>query len=283
MKKNIKYLALLILPILFVSCLVDDEFDNANAETTRIVGFAESTVTESYFEDLGAVTSEYAVVIIGGEDGLDNESGITVSYTVNTELSTAVEGLEFDFSDNSGSLTIPAGQSNVLFPLTVNTGSLNPEIPTNLILDLTSVTTNNGVVSQLNDRLEIIFVGCNSTIDVVEYEVLTTRDDGATEDHGTMTIVKTETNKFITTGFGLWEDGTIADAHISEIEDLCGNITVPLQGLFNTYSNEVTGVPTAELDGEHGKVYENGDIEINYKIGFSAGDRIYNTYYTKKN
>jgi hypothetical protein len=283
MKKNMKYLALLILPLLFVSCLVDDEFDNANAETARIVGFAESTVTEIYFEDLGPITSEYAVVIIGGEEGLNNDSGITVSYTVNSELSTAVEGLEFEFLDNSGSLSIPAGQSNVLFPLTINTGSLDPLTPTNLVLDLTSVTTNNGVVSQLNDRLEIIFVGCNSSIETFNYQVITTRDDGGSIDHGTMTIVKTETNKFLVTGFGTWADGSIADTHESKIEDLCGNITVPLQSLFNTYSNEVTGVPTDELDGEHGKVYDNGDIEINYKIGFSAGDRIYNTYYTKIN
>lgn len=281
MKNNIKYFALLILPLLFVSCLVDDEVDNSLAETPRTVGFANSSAIESYFEDLGAVTKEYAVTIIGGETSTNNDSDITISYEVNSDLSTAVEGLEFDFTDNTGIFTIPQGQTNVLFPLLINTGSLNPSVPTSLVLDLSGVTTQNGVVSALNSRLEIIFVGCDSTIEIASYQLTATRDDGASFDHGTITIIKDATNQFSSPGFGLWAFGSIAPNQISKIDDLCGNITVPLQGLFNYYSNEVSGVPTPELDGEHGKVYDNGDIEINYKIGFTAGDRIYNNYYTK--
>ena len=282
MKKVNTFLILLALPLLLVSCLVDDEVDNSLAESNYIVGFSNSLAVESYFSDIGAVSAEYPLDLLGGMTGGASGSDITVSYVVDPS-STAVEGTEFDFVTTTGQLTIPAGNTFAMFPLMINTGSLNPTAPTELVIKLTSVTTANGVISSLNDTLYVTFVGCQSTVHTSSYSLVTTRNsDGAQMNHGTESITLTSVNNFKTDTTGTWAVGTIAPDQGFSFIDICGAITLPAQGLAqNYYSNQVTGVVSANTNGNHGIVHPNGDIEVNYQITFSAGDQTYTNYYTK--
>jgi len=282
MKKINKFLALLALPLVFVSCLVDDDVDNTLSQSPYIVGFSNSLAVESHFVDVGVVSAEYPLDVLGGSIGGANSQDMTVSYVVDP-ASTAAEGVEFDFVGALGEFTIPAGSTFTMFPLDINTGGFNPTAPTELILNLTGVATNNGVVSSLNDQLRITFVGCQSTVHTSSYNVVATRlSDGAQMDHGTETITLTSVNNFKTDTTGTWAVGSIAPDQGFSFVDICGAITIADQGLAqNYYSNQVTGVVTANQNGSHGIVHPNGDIEISYQITFAAGDQTYTNYYTK--
>src|SRR5690606_4655544 len=105
---------------------------------------------------------------------------IVVSYSVNTALSTAVQGQEFTLSGST--VTIPAGQDFAMIPVVVNTGSLNETAATKLILDLTS-SNEDVVVGQQNSQLTVNFVGCVSQIQEGSYTV--TRGPGSTLGAGT--------------------------------------------------------------------------------------------------
>ena len=282
MKKLNKLLLLLAIPFLVTSCLVDDELDNGLAESKYIVGFKDNVAVESYFSDIGAIQKEYPLEVLGGNAGLATTTNNVVSYVVDTAASSATEGVEFDFVNTSGQLTIPAGSSFAMFPLLINTGGFNLTQPTVLVLKLTSLSDSNSVISANHETLTVTFVGCQSTVNASMYSLLVTRDDGATYNQGTEAITLTSVNNFKTVTTGGWAAGAIAPPDQGfNFVDICGKITVPNQGLCqNYYSNQVTGV--TGTNGAHGEVLANGDIKISYKITFTAGDRTYTNYYTKQ-
>lgn len=282
--KNFKKLLILIaLPLISVSCIVDDDENTGfeGLESSPIgVGFSQSVALESYFEDIGAVNKDYPVNILGGNAGALSPVDIVVNYVIDPN-STAVEGAEFDFVDTSGSLTIPAGSSFGQFPLIINTGGLDPDMPTELILNLTSTSTNDSYVSSINNQLKITFVGCQSTLNEELYNVVTTRDsDGAVVDFGTQDIRITDPNTFITRSTGLWDVGTIADDQGLTFTDVCGDLTINSQNLAQgTYSNQVYGTGTNNFAGTVDPV--TGNFTLHYTITFSAGNQNYTSVYTK--
>lgn len=164
--KNIKIVLMAIFAsTLATSCLVDDDVPSSFDESPAIIGFESSTTQASYFVDEGVVLKEYPVVLLGnGQDGSLPEQDISVTYEVGTN-STATEGEEFDFVDTSGVFTIPAGSSYALFPLNINTGGLDANEPTDLIIKLTGTTSDGAIVSDLNKSLTITFVGCQSNLE----------------------------------------------------------------------------------------------------------------------
>jgi len=277
--KNLRLLTVMMMVSLFaVSCIVDDEVDNGFDSTARVVGFLEPFESVAYFEDLGVIRREFPVSLIGGNDGSVSSSDITINFTVDAS-STATEGVEFDFVNPTNSVTIPANATLVSLPLDVNTANLNPTQKTVLTLNLVSVEQNGTVVSSLNSKFDVIFVGCQSTINAFNYNCAVSRDDGASWNHGTQGYTVQDINTFKSVTTGGWGAGTIAPDQGMTFIDICGDITVPVQGLAQGfYSNEVKGLTT---DGTDGEVLDNGDIEIVYQIGFGAGPRVYTNYYTK--
>ncbi|WP_452222886.1 hypothetical protein [Lacinutrix chionoecetis] len=251
MKKLNKLFLLLMLPLFCVSCIVDDD-ENTGLQgienTPIIVGFKKSVAVETYFEDIGAVESQYPLDILGGNAGVLSSTDLVVTYEIDP-ASTATEGVEFDFIDNSGTLTIPAGSSFTQFPLSVNTGGFDPDSPTVLILKLKSV--NGGVVSSINDELAITFVGCLADLEG-NYSVTTVRlSDNTTYNIGTSFLEEIGTNTFLTetTGqFGLQTTFSV----------ICGAITIEAQNLGGIYSNQVEG--TGSVDPV------TGDFVIEYTI-----------------
>lgn len=159
MKNLSKILFLAILPLLSVSCIVDDEAETGFESSPYIVGFESSSTLESYFSDIGAVNADVTVNLLGGNSGLELPGDINVSYTIDP-ASTATEGNEFSL--NGSSFTMEEGNRFGILPLQINTGGLDPDTPTELILRLTATDSNNAVVSSANNTYSITFVGCQS-------------------------------------------------------------------------------------------------------------------------
>ena len=139
MKKLNKLFLLLVLPLLCVSCLVDDEDDQGLQgiqNSAYTVGFNSSSTLQSYFVDVGAVNIDVPVNVLGGNSGVLLSSDVAVTYTVDP-TSTAVEGNEYSLTGSS--FTIPAGTTFGNLPIQINTGGLDPDQPTTLILKLTNI------------------------------------------------------------------------------------------------------------------------------------------------
>jgi hypothetical protein len=166
--KNIKLILFVVaLATLNFSCIVDDTTGedqlNAFGESSYIVGFKSGNAVLTYFNDVGVVRREFPIELLGGLTGFASDSAINISYEVDAS-STAVLGQEFNFVSNTGTLELAAGDTFVNFPLDVNTGSLDPDAPTTLILNLTATDTSNSVVSSNNQTLVITFVGCQADL-----------------------------------------------------------------------------------------------------------------------
>jgi hypothetical protein len=277
--KNIKIIMLaLTLSALNFSCLVDDEDDGGlqgieNSE--YLIGFPKKVHNESYFSDEGPVVVDLPVNILGGQAGTPTSSNIDVTFTVDP-ASTAVAGNEYNLSATS--FTIPAGSNYGAIPLQINTGGLDPDTPTKLILNLTSST--GSTVSTLNKTLTINFVGCQSQVDQFTYDLTTIRlSDSATMAVDTENIAMESVNVFRTESVGPYGAGNTAGGYIGgedgyTFSDVCGAITVDSQNLVNNYSNQVFGSGSVDP--------VTGDIEITYTITFGSGDQVYTSTYIKQ-
>ncbi len=285
--KNLKFLFVAVLcSTMLVSCLVDDEDETLDAltNTPYTIGFQSSTSNESFFEDVGAIERSYPVIIIGGQDGTDPTSDITVNYSVNTELSTATEGVEFDFVNTGGTLTIPSGSNFANFNILLNTGNLDPNQPTQLVLDLTSASSSgtDAVVAAQAQRIAITFIGCNSQIALPgtpsTYSVVTVRDSDGAVFNRTENITWIGPNTFQTDGVGLYGINSIAPDTSMDFQDICAEIIVPDQGLAQGfYGNEVGGAPGA--DGEVDQ--ETLNFVMRYFITFGGEPTYYTATFTR--
>nr|WP_294934403.1 hypothetical protein [uncultured Flavobacterium sp.] len=279
-----KVFSLLLISAAFVACTDDDirtEQDFSNGP--KVVGFNANFESVAYFEDIGAVNKTFPISLIGTGNGQLSESEIVIHYEVDEVNSTATEGVEFDFVDQSGVVSIPAGGSFAQFPLIVNTGQLNPTMKTELVLKLTSA--DGAVVGEQYNTLRIVFVGCQSAIADADGEAFTTvctRNDGFIRNFpAPENIYLVDTNTFKTTTTATYLPGTIAPDQGYNFIDICGDITVPVQGLCQGYySNQVYGLTT---DGTDGHVDDADHVNIRYEVTFAAGNRQYVSAYTRIN
>ncbi|ESU23455.1 hypothetical protein FEDK69T_16210 [Flavobacterium enshiense DK69] len=157
-------MSLIVLATLGFACTDDDiRSEHVLNQGPKIVGFAKSTQNIAYFEDLGVQENNVQVALIGRGDGTYPTSPLEVTYEVDLVKSTALEGVEFEFADDSRKVTIPAGGSFVNLPLLVNTGALNPTQKTELYLNLTSTT--NAVLGAQYSTIKVVFVGCDTALE----------------------------------------------------------------------------------------------------------------------
>jgi hypothetical protein len=215
-----KLFLLLILPLFCVSCLVDDE-DTGGLQginnSPYIVGFQSSSTLESYFEDLGAVDVDLQVNVLGGNAGIALPSDIQVSYEVDPS-STATEGNEFSLNGNS--FTIPAGTTFGVLPVQINTGGLDPDEPTTLVLKLTT-TNNSSVVSAINDTYTITFVGCQSN-----HAGTYTNPDVPSGAGGQATITQTAPNTYTVSALPYLGTGGGVNPIEFGFTNVCGDINI---------------------------------------------------------
>ncbi|TQD34822.1 hypothetical protein [Haloflavibacter putidus] len=277
--KNIKILLFAFVASIFASsCLVDDDVAREFDESPAVVGFKNDLAAENYFSDEGAVLTNYPVVLLGnGGDGTYPTEDIVIAYEIDAS-STATEGQEFDFTSNSGTLTIEAGSGFANFGIDINTGNLDPNVPTELILNLTEVIQGEAVISSVNNTLAITFVGCQSDVNEYTYNVTTTRlSDGALMGSDEENIMEIGVNNFKTESTGPYGVGNYAGGDIGGGDngftfiDICGQITVSSQNLVGAYSNQVFGAGSVDP--------ETGVITITYTITYSSGDSVFESVY----
>jgi hypothetical protein len=272
---------LLILSALMVglfSCSDDDRLFSDDLTGDKIIGFQRSLVNVTYFEDVGAVTIDLPVILVGLGNGHMPTSDIVVSYSVDTVNSTATEGTEFSFPGAGGQVTIPAGSDFANIPLSVNTGSLNATSATKLVLKLSS-PDENIIVGEQYKQIVINFVGCLSQIQEGSYTA--TMGPESTLGGGTYqdVITMTDTNTFKTLHtppyLGANEDPANIDYGFT-FDDVCGEITVPEMNLFDYYTNLVSGTPYTNdiLNNQQGVVVDENTFVIYLKVSGAT------TYYT---
>ena len=266
-----KLLTLALLSTAFLACTDDDiRSEHSLASGPKIVGFNSSLVTVSYFEDLGPIEREFPVNLIGLGNGQTSDSDIVVSYEIDMAASTAEEGVEFDLVDTSGTLTIPAGSTFGVFPIIVNSGNLDEFQKTQLVINLTTASSGS-VVGQQYRTLRITFVGCQSIISPGSYTATISQPAGfVTRTNEIITELSTNNFKTRYTGtYALGSTAAPADQQGFFFEDICSEINVPNQNLFNFYSNEVFGYSD---DGVDGTVSDSNNLVIRYEITFAAGN-----------
>ncbi len=277
--KNIKILLFAFVASIFASsCLVDDDVAREFDESPAVVGFKSKLAAENYFSDQGAILTNYPVVLLGnGGDGTYPNEDIVVAYEIDAN-STATEGQEFDFTDNSGTLTIEAGSGFANFGIDINTGNLDPNVPTELILNLTEVVQGEAVISSLNNTLAITFVGCQSDLNEYTYNVTTIRlDDGALMGSDEENIMEIGVNNFKTESTGPYGVGNYAGGDIGGGEngftfiDICGQITISSQNLVGAYSNQVFGAGSVDP--------ETGIITMTYTITYGPDSSVFESVY----
>lgn len=271
--------------LLFASAAVlfscsDDDVENYQTDA-HVLGFKKTSTTINHFTDEGVVHYDIPFDLITGYTGTGSSRDIQVSYEIDPS-STAVEGTEFNFS--SGMATVlEAGSKFGLIGLDVNSGSLDPNVATKLVLNLTT-TDPSAVVSAQNKQVTINFVGCISIIQTGAYTVqinnVSTVYGGQTM---TQNISYVDVNTFSTSETLPYVPGSSYVAGLPNygfiFEDICGEITIPSQNLFNYYSNEVVGVPYDGLDlaNQQGKVLDPDTFVLSHKV---AGSNTYYSYLT---
>jgi hypothetical protein len=269
----------IISSLFFASCteLNSDELPGSDitngGNAPIIIGWGKPAVTESYFTDLGVLNNTYPINILGGGDGSPSTSDITITLSIDTENSTAVEGNEFTFP--STSVKIPAGSIIGLVPINVNTAAFSATNPTQVTIN--AVTTSEGVVvSSAAKKLVMNFVGCKSLLASYTYEMTVTSSTGNVYGPVIETIREESVNSFSTYSVGTWGSTPFNIGNGIEFSDICGTLTMPLvQDLADYYGNEVTPRGTATVD-------ENGNFTLKYTIGFNAGPVDYTAVFTKQ-
>lgn len=257
------------------ACNDDDRLANDDLRGDKVAGFAQAIQSVSYFEDLGQVTVNVPVTLLGLGNGQAPSEPIEITYEVNTAASTAVEGTEYNFIDNSRKVVIPAGSTFANIPLLVNTGTLNESSATKLVLNLTQASAGT-VVLQSSKEVAVTFVGCLADLAGTYTAVTVNAATGAVFTQANQTIFETGINSFRTTNTGTFSPGQAPNQGFN-FTVLCGEVDVPSQGLFNgQYSNEVVGVP--DETGADGHVINSNSFAIKYKA--NGGGGVYTTWTT---
>jgi hypothetical protein len=277
-----KILLILSLALSVLSCEQGDIRPEQEFTTSpKIVGFAKKFETVSYFSNVGQVEQKFKVNYIGGGDGKVFDQDVEISYAIDPS-STAVVGQEFNFVNTSGKIILPAGKSFADFPLLVNTGGLNPTMPTELVINLTSST--NGVISANDSKFKVVFVGCQSNLKTgtgAPYTVVVTSNTGVVRTYTAEVVREITVNNLKTRTTGQWSFGQIPSGGDQgyEFTDICGALTMPDGTLFGFYSNTVKGLDS--FAGDDGKTLTPNSFTTKYEISFAAGPRQFTAVYTR--
>lgn len=291
-----KLLALAIVMAAAIGCTDDDLPNGPNLQPSGqfIVGFPEAATSYSYFADEGQVQREFPVILIGGNGGNPSDQPLVVNYEIvpfdpaTGEGSTATEGVEYNLANTTGQITIPAGADFVNFPILVNTCCLDADVATSVVIKLTSVSGgDDSIISENNSTFTVNFVGCQADLAGTYTVVVVRESNNASTTQTNQSITQVDINEFKTQNTGTFTPGQAPDQGFF-FNVLCGEITVPSQGLFaGLYSNEVVGVPmdSGDYAGFEGHVLDENTFKIRYKAnaGGATGYITWTSTYTRNN
>jgi hypothetical protein len=267
--------------LFFASCNEIGSNDLEGSDLTNggsspvIVGWANTSITESYFSDIGTLDNNYPLDVLGGGDGAPTTSDISLTITVDAET-TAIDGGEYTLPSTTA--TIPAGSSFAGVPVNINTGGFNLTTPTLLVLNVTA-SVNGVVVSESSKQMRITFVGCQSSLAASTYDVsITRRNTGGVASRTSASMSTLAVNYFESSWVGAWPLSPGV-----RFTDICGSLYVESHDLADTYSNQVTAA--AGPNNLAGTVDSNGNFTLTYEISGASSVSgpwgIYDAVYTK--
>lgn len=238
-----KLLLFASIAFIVVSCVSDDELltVDQNSSGSKIIGFQNKVENFAYFSDEGIVEKDIAVKLIGLGNGSLTSSDVQLQYEIDVDNTTATEGVEYEFADTSRMVTLSAGTTFTTFKLKVNTGQLNLSEKTELVLKLKPV--NGFAVSNANQKITIVFVGCATNLEGTYSRFSKIAN-----------ISKLSPNVYHSTYFP-----TFASTYWFEFSDVCGDLTITDWQFAG--GNPLTGTNDPNV---YGYVELNGDLTFEH-------------------
>jgi len=273
MKKILNLLVVVSLVLLY-SC----EYNNSDFDTEdQLTGTAEEGGA------IVAVHSSTVGKLLGVPSSLDFENA-TVSFAeielyMEVILMTGgsdVSGYEITKSINNGLETTVA--TNVTLPITLTYTTVDEFLDGlgvsadalrigDVITFRTKIIRTDGSVEFAgpNDGSYSVIISCSSDM-AGFYNLTTARDNGADVSFPNEMITEKGVGLYKTESTYRWAVGSIAPDQGLDFTDVCGELTVPVQGLAQGYySNEVKGTEPGSLDGV------TGDFVLYYNVDFASG------------
>lgn len=299
MKNTFKTLAFLFIGTLaFNSCdSVGDDEELNYGQGSYVTQFTVAEKTGFFLKDDSEVFPfDIPVELVGG-NGLALNSDLNLTYEVNLDESTAIEGTHFTFDTPGNTTVVPAGNKFSAIKINVDSATLDDQNPPVLVLDLVSATSsgNSVVISGNKNRIYVTLQGtCTSDL-AGNYSVVTTRISPAggpyTRDNEVIDQISTGTYNTTTVGnykavtdltlTGTWNN---LDASLSDVgydfKEVCGRVKVEQQNLAHAYSNIVTQSSAQYANSTVDEA--TGVITIQYSIWFTSNtvERTYQSVYT---
>ena len=255
MKKTFKNLACLFIATLaIISCdSVGDDNELNYGTGPYVAQFSTAAKTGFFLKDDNEVFNfDIPLELVGG-NGLAVNSDLNLTFEVNTDLSTAIEGNHFTFATSATTAVIPAGNKFASLKINVDSATLDDQNPPVLVLDLLAANADGEtvVVSGNKSRITITLQGtCTSDL-AGNYFVSTTRlspaggpytrtdefiDEIGVGTYNTTTVgnYKAVANLTLT---GTWNDLPAAADAGYDFKEVCGRIRVEEQNLAHAYLN----------------------------------------------
>ncbi len=142
--KNILFL--LAVSLIATSCLVDDDTltDNFD-EGVNLVGFSSATANSFVTAGTGSYDFTADLEVVGPTSMNINED-VTLTVSVNSEETTAIEGVHYELSNTTATLTVENGLEGTI-PYTILTDDSSIVAPSTfyLVLDVAESSGGNGV------------------------------------------------------------------------------------------------------------------------------------------
>ena len=298
MKKTFKNLACLFIATLaIVSCdSVGDDNELNYGAGPYVAQFSTAAKTGFFLKDDNEVFNfDIPLELVGG-NGLAVNSDLNLTFEVNTDLSTAIEGTHFTFATSATNAVIPAGNKFASIKINVDSATLDDQNPPVLVLDLLDASADGEtvVVSGNKNRITITLQGtCTSDL-AGNYFVSTTRlspaggpytrTDEFIDEIGVGTYNTTTVGNFKTVAdvilTGTWNTLDFAADAGYDFKEVCGRIRVEEQNLAHAYSNLIK--QSAAQYALSSVNEATGVLTIEYSIFFTNNtvERPYRSVYT---
>lgn len=272
MKKILNLLVVVSLVLLY-SC----EYNNSDFDTED-----QLTGTASEGGAIVAVHSSTVGKLLGVPSSLDFETATVAFAEIELYMEVilmsggnSVNGYEITKSLNNGLESTVA--TNVSLPITLTYTTIEEFLDGlgvgesdlrigDVITFRTKIVRSDGSVEFAgpNDGTYTVTISCSSDL-AGFYNLTTVRDNGPDALFPNEMITEKGVGLYKTESTYRWAVGSIAPDQGLDFSDVCGELTVPVQGLAQGYySNEVKGTEPGSVDGV------TGDFVLHYSVAFST-------------
>ena len=271
-----KLLLLTVLSLGFLSC--NDDEPQAFGPNQTIVGFADDASTSSYLTDVTSEALNVPISLIGfANETLPGE--VVVSWSIDPS-STAVSGVEYTIT-GSQTAVISAGNTTGTANFVVYPTTLNPATPKTIVINLTTVVSNNAIVGEQYKQVVVTLQGVcnsqlqgnytNSTFRPSNGATYTFADEVWTKNGGTIAdYTANHVGQYFGATQGAGSAGTAQLAPAVALfffSDVCDQIKVNQHNLADAYTNIVT--QSATQFGNSFADPDTGVVTIHYSVWFT--------------